>query len=377
MPAWYPIVDDLTREQAESIGGTGIWKIPDKGKFTGLYLVITADCAGAHNAIENTKIVDAISKIEVITDGSRELHSYTGQLAQAMAFYDTGLNPVDKITEYSTQMQRAIIPVMFGRYWFDKDLGLTAENYESVRLHVTNDMSSTYWANLSIKPFYIRMAGDVGGLFSKGVLEKKIYKEYTTTQDGREYVDLQEEDLLRRTILQAVPHRTSNIDDCDFRDLLYDLKYTGKSGDVLFYDENLDRLLWWNAWEYGHDIISHGNAYRAADDAIQHGAGMLLAAALGSTSMDHSPSTVVPTKSDRDDGSLEFESYEADSPINFLTKGVGIFHTAVLRHDREPDFSDYLDMKAWKTLTLELHTRNASSAADGKVRVLTERVVAK
>jgi hypothetical protein len=266
---------------------------------------------------------------------------------------------------------------MFGRRWFDTELGLAAENYESVRLHVTNDMSSTYWSGLAITPHFIRMAGDVGGLFGKGVLEKKIYKEYTTAQDGREYVDLQEENLLRRIVLQAIPNRSSNKDACDFRDLFYDLKYTGKSGDVLFFDLDLNRLLWLNAFEYGHDVISHGQAYRAADDAFQHGAGMLLSAALGSSSADDAASSVVPTKSGDDDGSIKFESYEADSPIDFLTKGVGIFHTGVFRHDREPDMSDYLDLKVWKTLTLELHTRNSSSAASGDVKILTERVVPK
>jgi hypothetical protein len=377
MPAFYPVVDAMTREQAESIGGTGIWKVPDKGKFTGIFLDITCSGAAARNALEKSKIIDTISKIEVIVNGADELHSYTGQLAQAMAFFDRGINPVDKITEYATAMQRCIIPLSFGCKWFDNELGLTAENYESVRLHVTNDMSSTYWSGLAITPYYIKMAGDVAGLFAKGVLEKKIYKEYVTVQDGTEEIDLEETGLLRRILLQAIPNRSSNKDACDFRDLFYDLKYTGKSGDILFFDQNLNALLWWNAFDYGFDVISHGQAYRAADDAFQHGAGMLLAAALGSSSADDAVSAVVPTKSGDDDGSIKFEGYEADSPIDFLTKGVGMFHTGVLRHDREPDMSDLLDMAAWKTLHLKLHTRNSSSAASGDVKILTERVVPK
>lgn len=377
MPAYYPVIDKLTREQAETIGGTGIWKVPDKGKFTGIFLDITCSGAAARNALEKSKIIDTIDSIEVIVDGSRELHSYTGQLAQAMAFYDRGINPVDKITEYATAMQRCIIPISFGRKWFDDELLLTAENYDSVRLHVKNDMSSTYWSGLAITPYYVRMAGDVAALGARGVLEKKIYKEYNTVQDGTEDIDLEESGLLRRILLQGVPARSSNKDACDFRDLMYDLKYTGKSADVLFFDQNLNALLWWNAFDYGYDVISHGQAYRAADDSFQHGAGMLLAAALGSSSADDAVSAVVPTKSGDDDGSIKFEGYEADSPIDFLTKGVGMFHTGVFRHDREPDLSDYLDLAIWKTMHLKIHTRNSSSAASGKVKILTERVVPK
>ena len=376
MPLIYPIFDEATREQAESIGGTGIWKLPDAGKIAAIILQITADCATI-NAQEVSKLVDTISKIEVIVNGSRELHSYSGQIAQAMAFYDSGMNPIDKLTEYASAMQRCIIPIYFGRSLIDSDLGLTLENYESVRLHVTNDMDDTYWNNLSIKANYIKMDGEVSGLFGRGVLGKEEYKKYTTVADEHQYIDLQEEGLLRRIILQGIPDRSSNIDKCDFRDLFYDIKYTIKSKSFILFDSDFSRLLWWNAYEYGHDLISHGQAYRAADDAYQHGAGMLLAAALGSSSSDNAGSSTVPTKGGEDDGSLKFEAYEADSPIDFLTKGVGIFHTGVFRHDRLADMSDYLDLATWKTATLDLHTRNSSNAAGGAAKVVTERVLTK
>jgi hypothetical protein len=376
MPPIYPIFDDLTREQAESIGGTGIWKLPDAGKITALILQITADCANI-NAQEVSKLVDAISKIEVIVNGSRELHSYSGQIAQAMAFYDTGMNPIDKLTEYASAMQRCIIPICFGKYIGDPDLGLTLENYESVRLHVTNAMNDTYWDNLSIKAHSIKLDGEVSGLFGKGVIGKEEYKKYTTAQDGREYVDLQEEGQLRRIILQGIPNRSSNKDACDFRDLFYDIKYSGKSRATVFFDSDFARLLWWNAFEYGYDVISHGQAYRAAEDCYQHGAGMLLAAAFAATHDGSLASSKVPTKSGDDDGSILFRDYEANTSIDFLTKGVGIFHTGVFRHDRFADLSDALDMTLWKTLTLELHTRNSSSAASGDAKVVTERVLTK
>jgi len=374
MPMVYPVFDELTREQAESIGGTGIWKFPNAGKITAVILRITADCNNI-NGQEVSKLVDTLSKIEVIVNGHRQLHSYTGQIAQAMAFYDKGMNPIDKLTEYASAMQRCIIPIYFGRELGDPDIGLDLSKYDSVRLHVTNAMDSTYWANLSIKPHYIELMGETGALFGKGVLEKTVYKEYNTEQDGREYVDLQEDGLLRRVILQGIPDRSGNIDKCDFRDVFYDLKYESLGKKVDIFDLDFDRLLWWNALEYGYNLMSHGQAYRVADDAYQHGAGMLLAAALGSSSSDNAVSTVVPTKGGEDDGSLKFEGYEADSPIDFITKGIGIFHTGVFRHDRQPDCSDYLDLPTWKTMRLTLHTRNSANAAGAAAKVVTERLV--
>jgi hypothetical protein len=376
MPVVYPIWDKLAEEQAASIGGTGIYKLPDKGKVSGLVVYITADSKGI-NAQEKAKLVETISKMEVIVDGSRELHSYSGQLAQAMAFYDKGLCSIDKIQEYGTGMQRCLIPMAFGRRFADKRLGYTAENYSSGRVHITNDMSSTYWQNLAIKVYMMKMAGEVTDWFDAGVLEKKEYKGVTAAQNTEYDVDLPTQGKMRRILLQAIPNRSSNKDACDFRDIMRELKYTGKSGDILFFDDSLDSLLHWNAFDYGFNLIQHGEAYRAADDCFQWGGGMQLGHGAFSSSADDAVSTVVPTRSRDDDGSVKMEGYEADSPVSYLVKGLGIFHTAVFRHDRMEDLSDLLDLDEYKTCKLWFKTRDSSGVASADVKILNEIVRAK
>jgi hypothetical protein len=378
MPLIYPILKKQEPRTSASAGGTSVYALPDAGKISSLYLVVTASCvSGGTNAAENAKLVERYTKIEVIADGSRELHVYTGPVAQAMQFYDNGRTPVDKVLEYATGMQRAIIPIHFGRKVMDPDLALTLENYESVEVRFTNDITSSVFTGLAENLYYVKAAGDVGAFGAKGVLRKREWAKWTTVADEWKYWDLPEEELLRRIVLQANPDKTSNKADCDFRDLMYDLEYKSRSGDIELIDANLEQLLWWNALEYGYELITGGEAYRTADDSFEAGLGMQLAHGAFSSSADGSGSSTVPTRSRDDDNTILMESYEADSPVSWLTKGVGIWNTAVIRHDRMADLSDLLSLSDFKTVELNIHTRNSASAADGTNRIVLETVVPK
>jgi hypothetical protein len=378
MPLVYPILKRLEPRTAATAGGTSVYALPDAGKISAMFLVVTADCvSGATNAAEKAKLVERYTKIEVIADGSRELHVYTGPVAQAMQFYDNGRTPIDKVVEYATGMQRCIIPIHFGRRLMDPDLALTCENYESVEVRFTNDVSSSHFSNLSERLYYVKAAGDVGAFGARGVLRKREWAKWTTEADEWKYWDLPEEEMLRRIILQAWPHKTSNKADCDFRDLMYDLEYKAKSGDIELIDADLNNLLIWNALEYGYELITGGEAYRAADDSFEAGLGLQLAHGAFSSSADGAASSTVPTRSRDDDNTILMESYEADSPVSWLAKGIGIWNTAVIRHDRMPDLSDLLSLSEYKTVELNIHTRNSSSAADGTNRIVLETVVPK
>jgi len=378
MSPWYPIVRTLEAKTAATAGGTSLYELPEKGKISGIIVQVTADCvSGQTNAAENAKLIDRYTKIELIANGSRDLHTYTGQIAQAMDFYDSGRTPWDKVIEYASGMQRAFIPIHFGRHMFDPDLALDCSQYDSLELKLTNDTGATSFANIAEKVRYYKFGGDDVGIGTRGVIRKREWRKWTTVADEWKYLDLPEEEMLRRILLQCIPHRTSNKDDCDFRDLGYDIKYKARSGDVIMFDHDLSTLLWWNADEYAHELLTGGIAYRAADDSFQAGAGMQLAHGSFSTSGDGAVSTVVPTRSGDDDGSIKMEGYEADSPVSWLCKGLGIFHTGVFRHDRLPNLGDLLDLSAEKVVQLHVHTRNSASAASGTNRVILETVVPK
>jgi hypothetical protein len=71
---------------------------------------------------------------------------------------------------------------------------------------------------------------------------------------------------------------------------------------------------------------------------------------------------------------MKVNSYDGDSKYCFIFPGYGPENTAILSHDFRGDGSDFLDLGLNKAVQLELHTRNASSSADGKNRVIVETV---
>jgi len=375
---WYPIIRTLEAKTAASIGGTSLYELPEKGKISGIIVEVTADCvSGQTNALENARIIDRYSKIELIANGSRDLHTYTGQIAQAMDFYDSGRTPWDKYIEYASGMQRAFIPIHFGRTMFDPDLALDCGQYDSLELKLTNDMTATTHANISEKVRYMKFGGDDVAVGTKGVIRKREWRKWTTVADEWKYLDLPEEEMLRRLMLQCIPARTSNVDKCDFRDLGYDIKYKSKSGDVIMFDHDLSTLLWWNAEEYAHELLTGGIAARASGDAFQVGAGMQIAHGTFLTGTAADASTPVPTRGGDDDGSVVMATSIGDRSLSWLCKALGIFHTAVFRHDRLDNLSDLLNLSSEKVVQLHVHTRNSSNAAGGTDRVILETVVPK
>ncbi|KKK74903.1 hypothetical protein LCGC14_2879070, partial [marine sediment metagenome] len=85
--------------------------------------------------------------------------------------------------------------------------------------------------------------------------------------------------------------------------------------------------------------------------------------------------TIPTMESGRTSYTQKAETYEADSPIAMMVAGVAPFNTAVFRFDTHPDPKEYLDPNARKTVKLDIHTRNAASAAGGRNAIVLDRLV--
>jgi hypothetical protein len=59
----------------------------------------------------------------------------------------------------------------------------------------------------------------------------------------------------------------------------------------------------------------------------------------------------------------------------WLVMGLALENCAYFRFDQEGDPNQWLDPEMNKTVTLDVHTRNAASAADGTIKVCLERLV--
>lgn len=342
-----------------------------------LFRVSVAGVSGAFNQVDKKRIIDYISKIEVIGNGSTVIKDLTGQVASAIVFYDQGISNPDYYHTYATGTKWCHLLLNFGRKLFDKTMGLDLSKWANVELRMTNDASSTYFgANpaLSVLCYYLRDAP--AGQFP-GYLRTEEWRKWTTVQNETQYLELPTENLIRRILMQLWPAQdSSDISKTAMWNLADSVQLSLKTGQLRVWDAGIDDLMWENLYDYGKEALSQFYMYSDADYGVRTGLGYVLMATPGAGTQDGAVATAVPTlEGRRTDNTQKPENYEADTLIATLLRGLAPENVITWRFD-QPDVPDsYLDPDANKTIKLDVHTRDIADAASGTIRVMLDRYV--
>jgi hypothetical protein len=350
--------------------------LPKEGLLGSILLRMSVDgVSGAFAATEKWRILDFLSKIEVIADGSTIIKSLTGEVVNALSFYDQGIGNLDYWHSYATGTKWAHLLINFGRKLFDNEMGLDLSRFNNVELRITNDASSTYFGadpSLSVLQFFLR---DAPGAAFRGHLRTEEWRKWTTVADAIEYLELPTERPIRRIIMQCIPDVDSNnLSETGMWNVADDVELSLKTGVLRVFKGGIDDLMWENAWDYGRELFSAPNLYMTADKGRRVGMGYVLMAVGGAGTQDGAGAGTIPTlEGRRTDNTQKPETYEADTLISTLVRGICPENCVVFRFDKPDDPTVYLDPQAQRTVKLDVHTRNASSAADGTVRVILDR----
>ena len=222
---------------------------------------------------------------------------------------------------------------------------------------------------------WLREVAAAGSSFNK----LELWRTLTTTQDGREYLSLPTGLPIRRVILQVYPDRdaTHGIEETSPANVLNELKLSYKNGQLAIFDGNIADLWRQNRVEFGFDPLVHGSTYHTADFGFDIGLGDVRGFAAISGARDNAVSAVIPTREgDQSACTQKLEVREDDSPVDYIARGLGYQNCGVFRYDRAEGGADLLDPseRGMGVVEMELHTRNAASAADGTIRVILDRV---
>ena len=362
-----------------SVSSTYRRDLPEYGYLSSLMLQISGDQASDF-AIGGGlwRIIDYITKVEVIANGSQVVKSLTGQQAQALAFYDQLIPALDTWRGYATNTQFCNILLNFGRRAYDPDYGLDLSKYDNVEVRVTtNATASQFTSGFSI---------DVTGIFQQpqeqvrtlGYLRSEIWRTWTTVQDAWQYFTLPIDYRLRRILLHAIPayDSTAHTADTQFTNCLYDIQHFIKTGQVTVFDGRLADLVRMNAYDYGQYVITHPHAYVNADKAIPVGVGVPDAHIFQPASYSGSAETSIASlTAGQTADTVAFESGVGAGPDEGIVIGRGYHNTAVLRYDSDADPLTWLDMQSNKAVDLNIHTRNSSSADNATAAVVLDRLV--
>lgn len=328
-------------------------------------------------ASEKWRMLDFISKIEIIGNGSTPIKTVTGPIAAYLGWLDGGGGAPDKHFNYGTSTKRCHLNLNFGRRLFDPLYGLDLSKWNSVEVKVTNDGSATYFTgNLTIDAicYYLREPVEPG--FS-GYFDTQIWREWTTVADEKKYLKLEFANRLRRIVMQVIPDLdANNAAETTPYNVVDDVELYLRTGVLSVFDASLRELWYENYFDLGRDVLQALEPYTTDGKGIWTGLGQTLGA--GGLRLNHAGAqssygtTLVPGL---DSATLEREAATENDQDSLLVMGLALENCAVLRFDQADDPEQYLDPVKDRTVQLNVHTANAASAADGTVRVVVDQFV--
>lgn len=366
--------------EGDSMTRNDTWRedLPAEGLLGSiLFRMSVAGVSAAFAETLKWRISDFISKIEVIGDGSTVIKSLTGNCLNALQFYDQGIAHPDYWHSYATGTKWYHVLLNFGRKMFDTEYGLDLSRWNNVELKITNDATSSEFGasiGLSVLQYFLREAP--AGMF-RGFFRTEEWRKWTTVQNETKYLELPTERKIRRVIMQVLPGVDSDkVANTSMWNIADDVEMSLKTGILRVFKGGIDDLMWENYLDYGKELLSSPNLYLTADYGRNVGMGYVTMATPGAGTQDGAVATAVPTlEGRRTDFTQKPENYEADTLIATLCRGLCPENTVVFRFDKPDEPVAYLDPMEQKTVKLDVHTRDSSSAAAGTIRVVLDRLV--
>jgi len=363
-------------------------ELPAKGLSAGMILTIDSPTkVGTHYdpAVigDKLRLIDYIDKVQVVTDGKRPLKDLSGELLQALEYWNTGRTAVDQLADRTLYGDHCIIPIPWGRHLYDPLYFLNWEEYSSIELDVKNIMDSTYHDSATVTIENIRIVDPPAGLKSLGLFQERIWREWTTVQDETKYFKPPIGNKLRRILLNATPDITSSWPyrrKRNFWLLMNEIKVAFKEGAEVFYDGYGETLMEQNALEFPHEVHTGGTLLAAATDDVsirtgvgRRRSGQVTYANVGVTqpAYDFSIYTYLD-----DIMTVECTQPCLNAYVYWDVFGLGYQNCMALLFDHF-GAEHYLDTIDKAPITMEIKTEDHADAAGGTNKLILSELVSK
>jgi len=325
------------------------------------------------------RIIDYLTDVEVILNGSHPCKDLSGKHAQAITFLDQGVFPDTKWNEYGRAYQKEYFLINFGRKLMDRGMGLNLADFDNVQLRLTNDASSSHYGEeFTVSTLAYFKEGDGG--FPLGYMKSEQFKSWTSTLSTWEYTDLPTEGKLRRLILRLEPDMTDTVYgfETSMDNMGRDIKITFDSGATVVYEGGIDDLMREICLLQGRNLVTHGISYHDPSDHRLNGLGRLFAMASGA--IEITANTVqdacLTWDSDYDRGSSGFANTTA-TQANQMAVYIGTCPHACLEIPfiDSDDPADWLDLAERKTMKVDIHHHSSGGCTGGACSIVLERQV--
>jgi hypothetical protein len=343
-------------------------ELPKNGILDSLLLYVrsTQNAYPFLGAVVKWRLIDYISKIEVIGDGSEVIKAFDGRQALASAFYDDGKEPPHMWQHYSSSNDRQWIPIHFGRTFYDELLGLDLSRFNQVVLKVTNDATATqYTTDIDIDVVALWQREGPGA--PAGYLREEVWKVWDPAAGTWAYSDLPTALPIRRILLRGRP----GVDTADCKNnsswnrLLYDIEFTKRTGQTRIYRGDALTLAALSMCAFSGLTEVRGSIDRTAGLGFETGIGYVLAA-VGAPGGDADSITPFPNSYMRqgvNESAQESGARSGQGELNWRVWGMGYMHNVPLFAARLPDLSDMLDPEADKVVKVDVQCQSGTTVS--------------
>lgn len=167
------------------------YDLPRGGVLSGLTLR-TRITNGGTSGLE--KIFDAIDRVEVVADGSNFLFSITGPALYRLAHFIYKVEPPHRQDQQLSVVQELTLPILFGRYFGDPEIGLDLGRYRDVQLRVTYSptIAATEFVTGTTQFHVIMWLDDDRSVIGavRGFLRTTEARQFTTVASGEDVTEL-------------------------------------------------------------------------------------------------------------------------------------------------------------------------------------------
>ena len=349
------------------------------GRLGSILLEITGSEKSAYGQSGGAwRIVDQIDKIEIIANGSETIKSFTGEVCQALSFFDQGVYVPSRWRNYATNMQAEYFLINFGRYLNDPLLQLDLGRFDSVELKITNSASSTTdFSGLGLD-IILFLLQDADAIISPGYIRTEEWRKWTTAKDETTYLELPTKYKLRRLILQAkaAEDDTNKIEKTNMYSLMDDIDLSFDSRKVQFIKGGLDHIMIDTYLAQGRECLMGMFPYHTAGKGIRVGMGFVTGAVAGAGDQAGAGASTIPTiESARTSFTQKPLTYEAQHPMTMMVKGYCPGNCVPISFDWDGAPENWLDPSERAAVNMDIHCRDHDDAVGGTNRVILDRLV--
>ena len=331
----------------------------------GLYVSSTQNGQPFLTAVK-WRLVDYISKIEIIGDGSEVIKSYDGRQALACGFFDQKVVPLSMWRHYSNTPHRQDFVLNFGRALFDEIHALDLDKFDQVKLRVTNTATSTEFTTdikITVLGYWLREAVTK----PVGYFREEEWKTWAPVAAAVEYSDLPTALKIRRILLRGRP----GVDTADAKNnssmnrLLSDVEFTLRTGQVRVFKGSGEVLGHFSIPEMGVYPEAMTHIDRTDEYGYEVGVGYVTNGVKSVGTYTDAPAVYPNTvgAADVQDSAQEIKSRTADSPLEGLFRGFGFMHNLPLFDSRKVDDSDLLNPESERVVKIDITCQSGTTVS--------------